>query len=232
MTTPRFTPETLRFLRALKRNNKREWFQRRKDRYDEHVRGPMLALIERLAVDFGKFAPEIIASPKTSMYRIYRDTRFSQDKTPYKTQVAASFRWRGFDRGRGAGLYLEVGPSWTWMGGGFYAPEPPDLVRIREHIAETYPEFHGIVRTAAFKRAFGSLEGEKLTRVPRGYAKEHPAAEYLKHRNFLAGREFPPEFATSAEFYPTLLATFKAAMPLIRFLNEPLDESTRRGSDR
>lgn len=230
--TPRFTPDTLRFLRALKRNNRREWFQPRKDRYDEHVRGPMIALIERLAVDFGKFAPEIVASSKTSMYRIYRDTRFSEDKTPYKTQAAASFRWRGLDRGRGAGLYLEVGPSWTWMGGGFYAPEPPDLVRIREHIAETYPEFDRTVRTAAFKRAFGSLEGEKLMRVPRGYPKEHPAAEYLKHRNFLAGSEFPPELVTTAEFYPTLLATFKACMPLVRFLNEPLDASTRRDPDR
>ena len=164
----------------------------------------MLALIDRLAIDFRTFAPEMVASPKTSMYRIYRDTRFSDDKTPYKIQAAASFRWRGLDKGRGAGLYLEVGPSWTWMGGGFYAPETPDLVRIREHIAETWPEIHTTVRTAAFTRAFGALDGETLTRVPRGYPKDHPAAEYLKHKNFLAGREFPPEFATSAEFYPTL----------------------------
>jgi uncharacterized protein (TIGR02453 family) len=218
-----FTPDTLRFLRALKRNNRREWFQPRKDRYDEHVRGPMLALIDRLALDFRRFAPELIASPKTSMYRIYRDTRFSDDKTPYKIQAAASFRWRGLDKGRGAGLYLEVGPSWTWMGGGFYAPETPDLVRIREHIAATYPEIDRTVRTSTFKRAFGTLDGDTLTRVPRGYPKDHPAAEYLKHKNFLAGREFPPEFATSAEFYPTLVATFKACMPLVRFLNAPLD---------
>jgi uncharacterized protein (TIGR02453 family) len=220
--TPHFTSDTLRFLRALKRNNRREWFQPRKDRYDEHVRAPMLALIERLAADFPKFAPEMVASPKTSMYRIYRDTRFSEDKTPYKTQAAASFRWRGLDRGRGAGLYLEIGPSWTWMGGGFYAPEPADLVRIREHIAASHPELHRTVRTAGFRRAFGPLEGETLTRVPRGYPKDHPAADYLRYRNYLAGREFPPEFATSARFYPTLLATFKSAMPLVRFLNAAL----------
>jgi uncharacterized protein (TIGR02453 family) len=220
---PSFTPDTLRFLRSLKRNNRRDWFQPRKDRYDAHVRAPMLALIDRLAVDFRKFAPEMVASPKTSMYRIYRDTRFSDDKTPYKIQAAASFRWRGLDKGRGAGLYLEVGPSWTWMGGGFYAPESQDLVRIREHIAETWPEIHKTVRTSAFTRAFGTLDGETLTRVPRGYAKDHPAAAYLKHRNFLAGREFPPDFATSPDFYPTLLATFKAAMPLIRFLNAGLE---------
>ena len=148
MTSP-FTPETLRFLRALKRNNRREWFQPRKAHYETHVRGPMLELIERLAGDFRTFAPEIVASPKVSMYRIYRDTRFSEDKTPYKTQAACSFRWRGLDKGRGAGLYLEVGPAWTWFGGGFYAPEPQDLVRIREHIAKTYPEIDRTVRTSA-----------------------------------------------------------------------------------
>jgi uncharacterized protein (TIGR02453 family) len=163
------------------------------------------------------------------MYRIYRDTRFSNDKTPYKIQAAASFRWRGLDKGRGAGLYLEVGPSWTWMGGGFYAPEAPDLVRIREHIAETWPEIRKTVRTSAFTRAFGELDGDTLTRVPRGYPKDHPAAGYLKHKNFLAGREFPPEFATSQAFYPTLLATFKACMPLVRFLNEPLSEANDIG---
>ena len=217
-----FTPDTLRFLRSLKRNNRRDWFQPRKDKYDAHVRAPMLALIDQLAVDFRKFAPEMVASPKTSMYRIYRDTRFSDDKTPYKIQAAASFRWRGLDKGRGAGLYVEVGPSWTWMGGGFYAPESQDLVRIREHIADTWPKIHKTVRTSAFTRAFGALDGEALTRVPRGYPKDHPAAEYLKHKNFLAGREFPPEFATGLAFYPTLVATFKACMPLVRFLNEPL----------
>ncbi len=224
MTSP-FTSETLRFLRALKRNNRREWFHSRKARYDTHVRGPMLELIERLAGDFRKFAPEIVASPKASMYRIYRDTRFSEDKTPYKTQAAASFRWRGLDKGRGAGLYLEIGPAWTWFGGGFYAPEPQDLVRIREHIAETYPEIDRTVRTSAFRRAFGTLDGETLTRVPRGYPKEHPAAAYLKHRNFLAGREFPPDFVTSEAFYPTLVRTFRACMPLVRFLNAPLAPS-------
>jgi uncharacterized protein (TIGR02453 family) len=221
MSSP-FTPETLRFLRALKRNNNREWFRARRDRYEQHVREPMIALIERLAVDLKRFAPEIVASPKASLYRIYRDTRFSEDKTPLKTNVAASFRWRGLGKGRGAGLYLEVTPGWTWMGGGMYAPEMPDLVRVREHISDSYPSIHRLARARPFTRAVGQLEGEQLTRVPRGFAKDDPAAEYLRFRQFLAGREFPPEFATSAAFYPTLLATYKAILPLIRFLNEPL----------
>src|SRR5690349_18294262 len=106
---PSFTPKTLSFLRSLKRNNDREWF-----------RAPMIAVIERLAVDFGRFAPELDASPKRCLYRIYRDTRFSPDKTPLKIQVSASFRWRGLPRHRAAGLYVEVHPQWVWMGGGFY----------------------------------------------------------------------------------------------------------------
>ena len=219
---PSFTPKTLSFLRALKRNNDRDWFRARKADYERHVRAPMVAVVERLAVDFGRFAPELDASPKRCIYRIYRDTRFSDDKTPLKTQIAASFRNRRLPRGGSAGLYVEITPGWVWMGGGFYAPESADLARIREHISGTHPELHRLTRAAAFRRAFEALEGEQLSRVPRGFAKDDPAAEYLKRRNFLAGREFPAGFATSAEFYPTLLGTFRAVMPIVRFLNEPL----------
>ena len=217
-----FTAETLRFLRALKRNNDREWFKARKDHYEQHVRAPMVALIEQLAIDFKRVAPEMVASPKTSLYRIYRDTRFSDDKTPLKVYVAASFRWRGLGKGEGAGLYLEVHPQWVWMGGGFWAPPMPALVRIRDHIAATYPDLDRIARSTAFRRRFGKLEGERMMRVPRGFAKDHPAAEYLKFRQFLGGREFAPEFATTREFYPALLDTYRTLMPLIRFLNAPL----------
>ena len=182
----------------------------------------MVAVIERLAVDFGRFAPELDASPKRCIYRIYRDTRFSDDKTPLKTQIAASFRWRGLPKHRGAGLYFEVTPGWVWMGGGFYAPETADLARIRQHIADTHPELHRLTRAPAFRRAFQALEGQQLTRLPRGFAKDDPAGAYLKYRNFLAGREFPPTLATSVAFYPTLLGTFRAVMPIVRFLNEPL----------
>jgi len=222
-----FTPETLKFLRALKRNNDREWFRTRRDQYEQHVRAPMIAVIERLANDFKGFAPEIVASPKTSLYRIYRDTRFSDDKTPLKIQVSASFRWKGLPKGEGAGLYLEVHPQWVWIGGGFWAPPAPQLVRIREHIARTFPEIQRLSQARSFTKVLGTLDGEKLTRVPRGYPKDHPAAEYLKFKQFLAAREFPAQFATSAGFYPALIETYKTIMPLIRFLNEPLTAESR-----
>jgi len=217
-----FTPKTTSFLRSLKKNNNREWFCARRDQYDTHVRGPMIAVVERLAQDFRRFAPELIASPKHSLYRIYRDTRFSDNKRPLKTHAAAVFPWRGLVKHESAGLYFEVAAGWVWMGGGMWRPEPPELLRVREHIAETWPEIHTIVRRGSFRRAFDELGGDTLSRVPRGFQKDDPAAEYLKHTQFTAGREFPASFAHSREFYPMLAATFKALMPLVRFLNEPL----------
>src|SRR5690349_19862252 len=127
-------------MRSLKRHNDREWFRARRGDYEAHVRAPMVAVVERLARDFRTFAPELIASPKQSLFRIYRDTRFSDDKKPLKTHAAAAFRPRGLTKGRGAGLYFEIAGGWVWIGGGMWRPEPPDLVRLREHIAETWPE--------------------------------------------------------------------------------------------
>ena len=221
---PHFSADALRFLRALKRNNDRDWFKARKDEYDTHLREPMVRVIERLAVDFKRFAPELVVSPQKSLYRIYRDTRFSENKTPLKTHVAAGFPWRGLPRHEGAGLYFEVAAGWVWAGGGMWQPQPPQLHRVREHLSNTYPEIQRISRTTTFRRNLGELQGDKLTRVPRGFAKDDPAADYLKHYRFVAGRELPATLATSAEFYPTLLRTFRALMPLVRFLNEPLIE--------
>jgi uncharacterized protein (DUF2461 family) len=101
------------------------------------------------------------------------------------------------------------------------------LLRIRDHLSATYPEIHRLVTARAFKSTAGPLEGDRLTRVPRGFAREDPAAEYLKYKHYLAGREFPPAFATSAAFYPALIRTFTAIMPLVRFLNEPLTRDSR-----
>jgi uncharacterized protein (TIGR02453 family) len=223
-----FTPKTLSFLRALKRHNDREWFRARKDQYDTHVRAPMTAVVERLAVDFQTFAPELIASPKQSLFRIYRDTRFSSDKRPLKTHAAAVFRTRGFQNKEGAGLYFEVAPGWVWIGGGMWRPQPPELVRLRQHIADTWPDIRTLTRAKRFRSRFGQLDGETMTRVPRGYPVDHPAAEFLRFRQFYGGAEFPASLAHSRNFYPTLVATFKALMPLVRFLNEPLSSARSR----
>ena len=219
-----FSPKALSFLRALKRNNDREWFKARRDQYELLLRTPMIALIERLAEDFREFAPDLVASQKTSLYRIYRDTRFSDNKAPLKTHVAAVFPCRGLAKHQGAGLYLEVTPGWVWVGGGIYAPETPQIHAVREHIAANHRKLRAIVESPAFKRTVGTVSGEKLQRVPRGFPADHPAAEYLKHRQFLAGKEFPAAFATSPRFYEGVLKVFREVAPLAAFLNKPLLE--------
>ena len=219
---PRFTPEAISFLRALKRNNNREWFKARKDRYETLLRGPMIAVIEQLAEDFRSFAPDLVADPKRSLFRIYRDTRFSENKAPLKTNIGAVFPSRRLPKHHGAGLYLEIAPAWVFAGGGMWAPDTPQLQTVREHIAANSRRLRAIVESPAFRRTFGELSGEQLQRVPRGFAKDHEAAPYLRFRQFLAGREFEARFASSPRFYHGILDTFQQAAPLIHFLNEPL----------
>lgn len=222
MPAPRFSPKAIAFLRALKRNNRREWFAPRKDQFEALLRRPMLDVVEHLAVEFSAFAPELSAGPK-SVFRIYRDTRFSSDKTPYKTNVAAFFPDRDLPRHSGAALYMEVTPGWVWAGGGLYYPESTILHKEREHIAGNFRRFRAIVESPVFRRRVGPLEGgELLQRVPRGFAPNHPAASYLRYRMFVAGKEFPASFATSPRFCGGLVDVFKHLTPLIRFLNEPL----------
>ena len=221
MAAPLFTPKTLAFLRALKRNNSREWFHSRRDDYEAHLRGPMVAIVERLGEDFRKVAPEFSADPKTSIFRQWRDTRFSENKTPLKTNVAATFPNRTLGRMNGAGLYFEVAPTWVWIGGGIYAPDPQQLQAIRHHLCDRHAEFGRILRAPAFKK-LGGLKGDRLSRIPRGFDKDHPAADLLQQKQFLGAREEAAEFATSPRFYKELLATFAALVPLCRFLNEPL----------
>jgi uncharacterized protein (TIGR02453 family) len=217
-----FSPKALSFLRALKRNNDRDWFRARKDQYERLLRAPMIELVERLAEDLRSFAPDLVASPKTSLYRIYRDTRFSENKAPLKTQVAAIFPCRSLPKHQGAGLYLEVAHGWVWVGGGMYAPETSQLQAVREHLAANLRRFRTIVESPGFRRTVGPLDGERLQRVPRGFPREHEAAVYLKYRQFLAGREFPAAFAASPRFYAGVVNVFRHVAPLTRFLNEPL----------
>jgi uncharacterized protein (TIGR02453 family) len=226
-----FPEEGLRFLRALKRNNNREWFQKHKTNYEQHIQQPMTALIQSLHADFQQFAPEVIATPKLSAYRIYRDTRFSKDKSPYKTHVAAVFPRSGLGKHEGAGFYLHLATDELLIGGGLYMPLPEDLRAVRSRILEHPRKFLNIVEVRKFRQMFGKLHGEQLSRIPRGFPADHAAGEYLRYKQFLAGRNFPPEFAATPRFYKTVLETFQTLAPLVRFLNEPIVR-IRRTKDR
>jgi uncharacterized protein (TIGR02453 family) len=222
-----FPKEGLQFLRLLKRNNNREWFQRHKGIYESHVKAPIHNLIEALGRDFQNFAPELVASPKVSAYRIHRDTRFAKDKSPYKTHVAAVFPHAGLGKHEGAALYLHIDPSELFVGGGLYMPLPEDLQVIRNHIAENPDRLDRIVQAPAFRRMFGPIHGEQLTRVPRGFPADHPAADYLKYKQFLASRSLDAKIVTSPGFYKVVVETFRGMLPFIRFLNEPIVKARR-----
>jgi len=217
-----FTPKTLAFFRALGRHNDREWFKARRDEYESHVRGPMLALIDQLAIDLGARALDFECSPKRCLYRQYRDTRFSEDKSPLKTYIAANFPSRVLKRDEGAGLYVQLSAKEAWIGGGLYHPPPPMLRAVREHLATHTGRFRAIVESPVFRRHAGRLEGSRLQRVPRGFPADHPAAEYLKMKDLVALKVFPADFATTPRFYRTLLTVFEVMAPMVRLINEPL----------
>jgi uncharacterized protein (TIGR02453 family) len=217
-----FTSRTLAFLRNLKRNNDRSWFNAHRDEYERDVQQPLLDFVDGMAGELKSFAPDLEASPKASLFRIYRDTRFSPDKRPFKTQVGILFPHRDLHRNQSACLYVEIGPDGCMIFGGIYRPERPELLAIREHVARTHRRLRKLLDAPAFLRAVGVIEGEPLTRVPAGYPPDHPAAEYLKFRHFLLGKEYPAAFAADPKFVPQILKLFRFMVPVVRYLNEPL----------
>lgn len=217
-----FPPGAVKFLRQLKRNNNRAWFLAHKDVYEQRIKAPMFELVLALGTAMQSFAPELVTDPKRAIYRIYRDTRFSADKSPYKTQVAAVFAHRGMPKHRCASLYFHVAPEEVLVGGGVYMPEPRELFAIRRHIAGHWQELHEILNDRNFRRLFGGMEGEQLARVPKGFAPDHPALGLLRYKQFLATVTEPRELAESPALLPRLLTLFGAMMPFVRFLNAPL----------
>ena len=219
---PQFPAAGLTFLRKLKRNNHREWFLKNKQTYEDYVRQPMIEIVNALAPEFATFAPEIVASPKVSLYRIYRDTRFSKDKSPYKTHVAAGFSPRGLEKNQGAGFYLHITPSEFLIGGGIYRPQTEDLAAVRHHIALHHKRLTTILNARLFRRLFDGLSGEQLLRVPRGFPADHAAAGFLRRKQFLASRLLPADIVTTPQFGGIVIETFRTLHPLLQFLNEPI----------
>ncbi|HTX17081.1 MAG TPA: DUF2461 domain-containing protein [Bacteroidota bacterium] len=216
-----FPPEGLDFLKRLKRNNNRPWFDKHKEEYESHVKLPMLSLIAALRPHFERFAPEFDINPKRSIFRIYRDIRFSKDKTPYKTHVAAHFVLRGKPKGvEGSGFYMQIEPGGIFLGGGLYMPDGDQLKGIRRAIAARPDQFLSILNNPRFKKLFGKLEGETLQRVPKGYEPDHKMAEWLKFKQFFVGVELPESKCLKEKFASDAATIFETATPLVRFLNE------------
>lgn len=217
---PGFPAEGLTFFAALQRNNRREWFQPRKAIFDEKLKQPMLELVSAVNLAMKKFAPDYVTDPEKAVYRLYRDTRFSKDKTPYKDHVAAFFSRRG-DK-ESAGYYFAISHKSVAVGGGIYMPTPEMLIAIRQHLAEHHEEFRKIAGVRAIRQFFPEMEGERLTRVPKGYPTDHPAADLLRKKNFIFYVELPAELAGTPAVYTEVVKRFKALAPFVEFLNAPV----------
>jgi uncharacterized protein (TIGR02453 family) len=221
-----FTPAAQRFFRSLARHNDKTWFEANRAVYETALRGPMKALVEALDVRLAGFAPEIIGDPRRSMFRINRDIRFSKDKSPYKTNAGLWFYHQAAGRGvgqeaeGGAGFYFHLDGASSFAGGGIWMPSRPALTKIRDGIAERPAAFRRIIDAPSFRRRFGPLHDEAmLTRVPRGYSPEHPAADLLRHQSFTVGRDVSAAELASAKLVDRLARDFETALPLIRWLN-------------
>lgn len=216
-----FPPEGILFLKQLKRNNNRDWFKQNKSRYEDYVKIPMQSLITSLRGPMSSVAPEIDINPAKNIFRIYRDTRFSKNKLPYKTHVAAIFHPKGHWESN-AGFYVHIEPEGVYSGGGIYMPDGQQLKKIRRAIADEPEKFLGIVDDKKFRKTFGTLEGEKLQRAPLGFPVDHPMIGWLKYKQFYTGVEWDVKSCYSAKFTTQLVAAYKELLPLIRFFNDAL----------
>jgi len=210
------------FFRSLKRNNRREWFQPRKDAFELHVKGPMTELVEGLNREFAKFARHYVTDPKKAIFRIYRDTRFSPDKTPYKTHIAASFGWRGGEHMAVSGYYLSVSSDRIEVAGGIYHPAPDTMLLVRTHIAANYQELRRILANKGLRQRMGALQGDELTRAPKGFDPGHPAIDLIKKKDWLLDTTLDPALATTPRLHREIADRFRAMTPFIEFLNRPL----------
>jgi len=226
-----FRPEAVDFLAELAANNDRAWFQPRKGEYERLLKQPMEELCAALEAEFRARDIPLHADAARSPFRIYRDTRFSKDKSPYKTHVAASFMWAGdgidaaagrshTDTVHASGGYFHLQPGEIFVGGGVWHPEKEWLTAFRDRIVEHADEFQRVVREPAFKQTFGEVsdDGESLKRVPPGYPADHPAADLLRKKNVTFGRRLSDAEALSPALPTTIADAFAVATPLMRWL--------------
>lgn len=217
---------TLVFLKELGKNNNKEWFDANRKRY-EAERKRFIAFTQELIDGIAKFDKSIAGvEASKSIFRINRDIRFSNDKSPYKTNFGASIK-KGGKSNRFCGYYIHLEPGQIFAGGGLYAPEPEMLKAVRDEIYFNLPEFEKILSNKAFKSQFKGLdEIEKLKTAPKGYEKDSPALPYLQHKHFVVSRGFTDAEATSPDFPKHLEALFKAQVPFVDFMNRAIDNQS------
>lgn len=225
---PGYSAAALDFMRKLKRNNRRSWFQPRKEVYEREIKAPTLALIDAINVELMRFAPRYVTPGKNAMLRIYRDTRFSANKAPYKTHVSALFPRAGAGRTSGACFYFHFTAEELLIFCGVWTPPADELRLIRPFVAEHYEKLRGILRVRKVREFFGEMQGEKLSRLPAGFAKDHPAAELLRGKQWYLECTLPARALTKPSVTNEIVSRFRAAAPLVEFFNEPLIKRPQR----
>ena len=224
-TQASFSPELFAFLEELRENNNREWFAANKDRYEEYLLEPALAFIDAFAPRLEKISPHFRADARPSggsLFRIYRDTRFSKDKSPYKTNVGIHFRHERAKEASAPGYYLHIGPGQVFAGGGVWHPSTDAATRIREAIVTAPQRWRSATRGAAFAKRF-ELGGDSLKRVPSWADAEHPFADDLRRKDFFGSTRLSEDDVVVAGLVDEYARICRAAAPLIQFLCEALD---------
>jgi len=215
-----FERRTVEFLAQLEKNNNRAWFTENKQRYEEDVLDVALRFIISMQEPLAEIAPHFAAVPTRvggSLMRVYRDTRFARDKRPFKTNVGIQFRHEQARDVHSPGYYVHLELSRAFLGVGMWRPDPDSLRRIRERIVARPAEWQRIMSDATFRRHF-ELDGESLTRPPRGFDADHPCIEDIKRKSFIATRDLEVEACLKPQFQSVVESSFRSAEPLMRFL--------------
>jgi len=216
---------TLKFLSQLAKNNDKSWFDENRKLYEE-ARKEYMDLVDEVILHLKKSDPAIgDQTAKSSIFRINRDVRFSKDKSPYKTNFGASINAHG-RKSMMPGYYVHVEPGKSFIGGGLYMAEPAMIKKVRQEIDYNFEEFQSILKSSSFKKTYKDIyDGKdvKLSRVPQGYEKDNPAAEYLKLKSWIVMREVPDEYMTDSKASSKIVKDLEAMQPLLVFLNKALD---------
>src|ERR1700722_20169002 len=225
VAAPYFTPTALTFLRNLAKHNDSEWVTPRKSEFESLLKEPMLAIVRKITDAMLDFAPNHVRPAEKSLFRIYRDTRFSNDKRPYKTHVAAWWSHQGLQKTSGAGYYFHISAKEVIIAAGAYMPEKDQLSAIRHWLLDNHAEIRKLVNKPAVRKAFKEFEGEKLSRPPKGFPKDHPALDLIQCRQWGLSATLPAAAALKPDLAATIIGYFKLAAPMIDALNTPIAAS-------
>jgi uncharacterized protein (TIGR02453 family) len=219
---PYFRPAALTFLRNLARHNDREWFTPRKAEFEAELKEPMLAVIRKITDAMLDFAPSHVRPAEKSLFRIYRDTRFSNDKRPYKTHIAAWWSHQGLQKTSGAGYYFHISAKEIIIAAGAYMPEKDQLAQIRHWLLDNHAEFRKLLQKPAVRKAFEEFEGNALSRPPKGFPAEHPGMDLIRCRQWGLAATLPAAAALDPKLAATVIRYFKLAAPVVDALNTPI----------